>query len=140
MSILTAQDFVVGNKYTVTTFGLVGDALTFTGTVAGVVSHHIVPATANANINHLNIWPNIPDSIKASIENDYRTYQYLILILGDGTPIYLGLAWIEPTTLNAVINRSCTIVLTEFQDANKARVSDVLRLAGYTVASATIYE
>ena len=135
---LTPNDFILNERIHLTLYGLLGDKLDFTGTVAGVTSHHGLPVHSNASINHTNIWPNIPTATQVQIKDDYRSYPYLILIGEDDLPVYIGIPWIEPSTFATVIDRTATIIITEFQDQTKTKVEELLRLNGYNVASVQI--
>lgn len=139
MAMLTNADFAYGAKITVTTYGIIGDTNTFTGVVSGVVSHALVPTTANAEINHANLWPVLPASTQSQITNDYRTYPYLCLLQEDGTPVYLGLPWMELNVVS-VTTRIATVVISPFTDADKSAISELLRLNNYTVSSVSIAE
>lgn len=140
MSMPTDEDFSKGVNTQVSTYALIGDRKSFTGIVLGVISSAAVPTTANASTNHTNQWPSIPDDVKDKVEDDYRSYDYLILKLEDESIMYLGLAWIDSASVSEITVRSAVVNLTNFNDANGKAVTEKLRLAGYTVTSVVITE
>lgn len=132
---IKVSDFVLDREYQVSLFSPIGGVTTFTGVVVGNAKWMMLPVTANAQTNHINIYPQIPADIKAEIQDDYKSYDYVVLRSDDGSIHYLGAAWINPDSVSNIVDTKATIVLNKFAADQKAELEKILRLNGFTVES-----
>lgn len=136
MAVLFNPDnYTVGQKLEVTLCANISNQATFTGTLIGTITSPAVPPTANAAINHANIWPSIPAEIQAQLSDDYRSYKYIILQQADGTIRYIGTAWIITEATIIVGTFSAVITVVDMESDRRAFIRALLEENGFTVAS-----
>lgn len=160
MSMYTLSELPIGTTVKFTTEADVGGSSAFEGTIvahsrAGYVNSSLAQAT------HANVWPNITTPVKEQIENDWASYDYIVIqpiiratppqnpdnATPDTDPVYrvdpasttpreIGLAWIRPGTVQVVASKKLTIVISNFNESDLQNVKDTLatyRDVKYTV-------
>ena len=126
-------DFTLDTEVSFITHGLLGGVQTFEGVVAGVVNPRSLPATANAAVNHSNIYPTLPAATKEKVLDNHLSYNYVALETNPGTIIYIGIPWISDSSLVLLTNRMLSVPILNFKEENYDRLRKVLRGAGYEV-------
>lgn len=125
----------IGNVVQFNTYDTIDNVNTFQGEVIGLVSGRNHPMPETARIQHMNVYPSLPEAVKVLTPNDYRQYNYATVITETGSKITVGLPWIVESSLKIVVERGASIVLKNVEDADGERIRQVLTQAGYSVAS-----
>lgn len=125
-------------KIRFSTYGNVGQRSTFTGTYVGEMFGSVVPNSQVSFVNHNNIYPTLPDSIRAATPNDYTKYPFAIIIIEDGSTLYIGKPWIIETTLELVVNRTAVVEIVNFQDADLITLRKQLEALNRTVGNISL--
>ena len=128
------SDLPIGADLSITIYGAIGGINTFSGVVVGHKAGKYLNVSANAHINHSNIYPTIPEEERIAVADDFQSYNYVEIFIEGSDSIFVGHPWIRPGTL--VVNDKVirTVSLEDpFDDATQ--LSKVLTSAGYIVNS-----
>lgn len=109
----------------------------FVGEIAGRISGRFIPSTANGFDNHRVIYPQLPQDVRDRTEDDHASYEYLIVVLDDGSEWYVGYPWIKPASWETLDGRSIQITVKNFQDPDYRKITAVLKSRNYDVGSIT---
>lgn len=131
---------IAGNKVSFNTHSNVGTTNGFTGTIVGSTMGSYLPpdAKATALTQHVNIYPTIPEEVRASVADNYQSYLYYHVLLESGNLVWIGMPWVIPTSIRGIVVRSCDITLSAFEDTDTNSVRVLLESHNYHVASAVI--
>lgn len=131
---VTNSDFTIGQHITFSLHSSIGSKATWEGDVAGITAGKVVPASANSFVNHTNIYPTLPEADRFVVEDDYTSYNYLMLIVGSEV-VYIGLPWIVEGSIQTDLDESINVNITPPQGHTSERLVQVLKANGYSVNS-----
>lgn len=133
-----AANLTTGLDVSFTIYTGIAGQTDFSGTIVGITQGGYVPQTADAQSNHANIYPNLPSDVQDEYSNDYASYNYLQLAAEDGTITYIGVPWVNNSTIAILGTKTLTATIYPFPDSTAANIIRILQQRGYTVASTTI--
>lgn len=123
-----------GTNVRLSIYDTIDDRKQFEGEIVGEFKGKAHPFAEQANAHHANIYPSLPEDIKADTPNDYREYLWYIIALEDGSLVRLGRPWIDETSIEVVEEISAYPTIVNFKDADTKRLRQVLEQAGYQVS------
>lgn len=129
---------MVGNRLSFSIYGAIEGNSVFAGTAIGSISGSHVSQPEVALVNHNNIWPAVPEDIRAPLADSFTAYGYLIIASDGGDVRYIGEPWINMSTVMIENIRTATIVVESFTDSDASRLRSVLESNGYSVGSVEI--
>lgn len=127
-----------GSKIAFSTYGTIGNVSAFSGIFVGAIHGSVVPSSAQAFVNHSNIYPQLPAIVKAATEDNYQHYTYLQVLTVEGNTIYIGIPWIVDTTLVITVNRTVTVTINNFTDETSAGLRAWIAKGGWEPGTITI--
>lgn len=134
---LSLNEITVGKTIKATLYGPINGVTTLTGKVVSVLSYEGVPPWAGVNTHHANIYPELPESVRAIYDNDPTSYTYIAVKNGD-TVHYIGLPWIVESALYLETAPSVTVTLTDFTDVDTSALKHLLTENGYSVSTVVV--
>lgn len=127
-------DFTLGAEVSFSIHGTIGGANTFSGEVVSAIGGAHIPPNANGFTNHSNIYPALPDEVRAVTDDSYNSYNYVALSTGAADLVYIGIPWIADSTLQTVNETTKSVTVKDpFNDS--LRLSQVLKTNGYEVTA-----
>lgn len=128
----------IGKQVTFSIYGTIDSRSSFSGTVIGTNDGRYLPLIAQAEVNHVNIYPTLPENQKELYSNLYYDYTYYTVRTDNGEVYYIGEAWIIAATLSEVLPVGCNIVLTDFDESKLTQLQLTLEQAGFNIAKLTV--
>ncbi len=124
----------IGDKVRFSTHGIVDDVKQFEGEIVGFIGGSYHPNKALALTQHSNIYPKLPADVKAVTQNDFKSYNYVVLALADSTQRLIGTPWVVDASIEDVVERIATITVRT-QAADGTRLRRILEQAGEDVVA-----
>ena len=138
MPVITTEQLLPGDNITATLYSAVNGAGQINGKVLGVVHSQGVPPTSTAPTDHVNVYRDMSPIVQATIEDDWRSYNYIMLENADGGIVYIGTPWIVSGSLLRSDTRTATLILENFPDVDIENVRSLLAANGYVVSDWTL--
>lgn len=118
-------------------YGSIQGRSEFVGEIAGKIAGRFIPSTANGFDNHRIIYPQLPEEVRDRTEDNHASYEYLIVVLNDGSEWYVGYPWINAASWTTLDGREIQVPIRNFQDPDYKRVTAILRSHNYDVGPIT---
>jgi hypothetical protein len=131
------DEIKIKDNLTFTLYGAVGGTATISGVVISRLSADGVPNTASAPSDHVNLYRDLPQEIKDTIEDDWTSYNYLSIKTNTGV-VYIGEPWIVLGTLFRDDIGTATVTLLNFRDSDATPLRLLLEANGYVVSKIKI--
>ena len=130
----TILELLPGVKFSCTFYGQSLNNIT-QGVIVGKHNGTVLRDPQTANVNHINVYPTIPNQVQQNIPNDYTKYDYILVKLLDGTLAEIGLPWIVPESITIHQVANTTITVPDCDQAGAAPILALIRSIGYTNVS-----
>lgn len=100
-----------------------------TSTVVGFSRGDSLRDPVTAANSHVNIYPALP--VGHDIEDDYRSYEYVVLRKPDTSIIEIGIPWIRPETLERLERKTVRVEISDFDENRLNELKEVLIIKGF---------
>ena len=131
------SEIAIGAKLTFDTYGAVNGVTSFTGEKIGNTSGKYLPVPQFAVAAHSSIYPLLPAASKAVTEDSYKSYNYIHFLKDDGADVYIGVPWIQESSVKETIETTGTIVLSNCKNTKGTLLRTILEQNDFEVASIT---
>lgn len=138
-ALFNTSNYSFGQKLQVLLVANMGGKRDFTGKYVGMVTAMAVPSVNSVNVIHQNMWPAIPDEIKTTISDNYRSYQYIVLEQDDGTLLYIGTPWIIAEAVVVVGTYTAVLTISPLPTDSVTELKAIMEANGYTVTNAEVF-
>lgn len=134
---ITTEEVKVKDNLRFAIYGTVNGSAEISGIVIAKLSALAVPNTSSAPTDHVNIYRDIPEWVKDTIENDWQSYNYIALKTVDSI-VYIGEPWIISGTLYRDDIVTANVVIDSFRDSDSSALRFLLESNGYSVKKITV--
>jgi hypothetical protein len=135
---ININEIGIGNSISANLYGAVNGSASFSGVILSHLTSDGLPSNSTAPTDHVNIYRDLPQTVKDEIFDDYMSYSYYMVKLADDNIIYIGAPWMIAGTVVKTIVTTAVINLDEFDDIDGNAVTALLRENGYKVSSIII--
>lgn len=133
---MALQDqFETGSRYNFNVYGVAILGIQENVQILGVGSHEIAMAFNDVATLHVNVFSSLPDN---SVQDDFRSYNYLIFKASNGTTYAYGLPWIDGASVEVVGDRSAVITIPSVSSDDVEIIRMALVSIGKTPSDITL--
>lgn len=86
-------------------------------------------------INHANIYAALPAG--SEVDDDYQSYEYLVLRKQDQTIIEIGKPWVRPESLVRLERKTLRLEISDFDESRLAEFKELLDIKKYGTSYST---
>lgn len=104
----------IGSKFSFMLYGSIGTVRTMEATLVGIGSYSMLPPESGADINHANIWPEVPSEIRDTYQDNPAAYAYAVFITASSERYYIGIPWINASTITVITTKRATVTISNF--------------------------
>lgn len=128
------SDFEIGSIYSFTTHApsLLGNFSNVS--VDGIGDHVVARGLIDPAALHTQVYSSLPDDV----EDDYRSYYYILVTRTNGNRTAVGLPWIESSSIERVDKRKIVATVENVGTDDVERIRKILRANNYDVADVEI--
>ena len=131
---IALKDIAMGDKLT---FNLYGNSdissVDNAKVVATSISYELLTSPVVAATRHSAIFADIPNN--ENLQNDYRSYPYLVVELDDGSRYEIGIPWVITESLLIIPAETLLITIKGkgvFTETDKGAILEALKAYGYS--------
>lgn len=126
-----------GTKYRFSIYGSISGISNIEGTLVGTALGQYIVAEANAQVNHANIYPALPEEIRRLYDDNHASYNYYHFVTDAGNHYYIGEPWINQNTLEELSQKIKVIEVIDPDDRDNSELTALLESRRYEVKSVT---